>query len=142
MGEENRGEKMEIRRYSNADEEQLFIMMREEGPEWESYYAENKKEKYLRALASSLTYTAYQGNTLCGYIRCRDDDGFGVYIYDLLVRRSCRGQGIGQKLIEFVCAEFPEDTVYVMSDVDDYYKKLGYRREGSIFEVQVGKQRS
>ena len=23
-----------------------------------------------------------------------------------------------------------------------YYKKLGYRREGSIFEVQVGKQRS
>lgn len=130
---------MKIRPYSNEDEEQLFAMMIEEGPDWECYYGEKGKEKYIRALASSLTYVFYQENNLCGYVRCRDDDGFGVYIYDLLVRKSCRGQSIGQKLMEFVCAEFPEDRVYVMSDVDEYYRKLGLRREGSIFEVKISK---
>jgi hypothetical protein len=47
----------------------------------------------------------------------------GVYIFDLLVKKSYRGQ--------------QNQPVYVMSDVDPYYEKLGYRREGSIFEVKV-----
>jgi hypothetical protein len=36
-----------------------------------------------------------------------------------------------------VCQDFPNQPVYVMSDVDPYYEKLGYRREGSIFEVKA-----
>ena len=31
--------------------------------------------------------------------------------------------------------DYPERIVFVMSDIDEYYKKLGYKREGSIFEV-------
>ena len=69
-------------------------------------------------------------------MRCRDDNGFGIYVYDLLVRKSYRGHGIGRKLIEYLCIKHPLDTVYVMSDVDEYYQKQGYRREGSIFQVQ------
>lgn len=34
-----------------------------------------------------------------------------------------------------VTQQYPEQTVYVMSDVDDYYIKQGFRREGSVFEV-------
>lgn len=66
-----------------------------------------------------------------------EGDGFGVYIYDLLVRKSYRGRQLGKTLMERVCQDFPSQTIYVMSDVDPYYEKLGYRREGSIFEVKA-----
>jgi ribosomal protein S18 acetylase RimI-like enzyme len=78
---------------------------------------------------------AYEGDSLCGYLRFKEDNGFGVYIYDLLVTKSCRGRGIGKKLIEQVCSDYPEEDTYVMSGADGYYEKLGYSREGSIFKV-------
>jgi len=34
-----------------------------------------------------------------------------------------------------ICDTFPDNTVYVMSDVDLYYEKQGFKREGSIFIV-------
>jgi ribosomal protein S18 acetylase RimI-like enzyme len=131
---------MEIKIYSEADEAALFDMMRGEGDEWASYYGDEVKEKYRKALKNSISYVAYENEVLCGYVRCRDDDGYGVYIYDLLVKKAYRGRAIGRKLMEEVCADYPEEIVYVMSDVDEYYKKQGYRRIGSIFVVHDQKQ--
>jgi ribosomal protein S18 acetylase RimI-like enzyme len=74
---------------------------------------------------------------VCGYARCREDDGFGVYIYDLLVRKTHRGKPIGKALMERVLNDFPNQPIYVMSDVDPYYEKLGYRKVGSIFEIRA-----
>ena len=75
------------------------------------------------------------GCRLCGYIRCRDDDGFGVYIYDLLVDKTSRGKSFGRMLMDRVRSHFPNETVYVMSDVDAYYEKQGYQREGTIWKL-------
>lgn len=127
---------MEIKLYSIEDEARLFALLRGEGDDWDCYFADDVIEKYKRALCSSLTYVAYEGDVLCGYARCRDDDGFGIYIYEL-VKKEFRGRNLGRMLMERVCADCPESNVYVMSDVDAYYGKLGYRREGSIFEVKV-----
>ena len=126
---------MEIKPYSHADEARLFAMLRDAGSEWECYFGEKNIEKYRHALAKSLTYMACEGDEMCGYVCCRDDDGFGVYVYDLLVRSAYRGHSIGKMLIEQVCADHPHATVYVMSDVDGYYEKLGYRKIGSIFAI-------
>ena len=126
---------MEIRRYRREDQAQLFALLREEGEEWSDYYGADGCNKYLRALESSVTYLATENGVLCGYARCREDDGFGVYVYDLLVRQADRGRKIGKMLMEQACRDFPDQTVYVMSDVDLYYEKLGYQREGSIFIV-------
>ncbi|NLN82444.1 MAG: GNAT family N-acetyltransferase [Clostridiales bacterium] len=128
---------MDIKRYSQADEALLFDMLREEGEEWSDYYNQKGYDKYKKALVSSITYVVYDGSTLCGYARCREDDGFGVYVYDLLVRKSCRGRQLGRMLMEQVCRDFAGQPIYVMSDVDPYYDKLGYRKEGSIFQVTV-----
>lgn len=70
-------------------------------------------------------------------MRCREDEGFGVYVYDLLVRRSSRGKQIDKILLERVCRDFSEQTLYVMSDADQYYEKLGYRKIGSIFKIKA-----
>ena len=126
---------MLIRRCTEADEPLLFSMLRDEGSDWEDYYGDAGREQYRRALRNSVTYLAFEEGRLCGYARCREDDGFGVYVYDLLVAKAFRGRQIGRVLMERACTDFPGQTVYVMSDVDGYYEKLGYAREGSIFIV-------
>ncbi len=128
---------MEIKKYSKTDEALLFDMLIEEGEDWSAYHGSAGREKYIKALESSITYIAWDETLVCGYARCREDDGFGVYVYDLLVRKSYRGKLIGKMLMERMCQDFADQPVYVMSDVDLYYEKLGYRREGSIFEVKV-----
>ncbi|MEA4971040.1 MAG: hypothetical protein VB051_11060 [Candidatus Pelethousia sp.] len=39
---------------------------------------------------------AYDGDVLCGYARCREDGGFGLYVYDPLVKKSYRGRQLGK----------------------------------------------
>ncbi|MCL2563436.1 MAG: GNAT family N-acetyltransferase [Oscillospiraceae bacterium] len=79
---------------------------------------------------------AVQDGRLCGFARCRNDDGFGLYVYDLLVRKAERGQNLGRALMDAAADAFPDETVYVMSDVDPYYEKQSFIREGSIFIVR------
>lgn len=117
------------------DEERLMKMIEDEGEEWACYSAGHFSEQYRAALESSITYVAYEGGTLCGYARSLEDCGFYVYVCDLLVMPKYRGKSIGRKLTQRICADYPEHKVYVMSDVDEYYQKQGYRREGSVFEV-------
>ena len=126
---------MEIKRYSEADETLLFEMLIDEGDDWLDYHGPAGRGKYIKALESSITYIAYDDILVCGYVRCREDDGFGVYIYDLLVRKTYRGKQIGKMLMEQVLEDFSNQPVYVMSDVDPYYEILGYNRVGSIFEA-------
>jgi ribosomal protein S18 acetylase RimI-like enzyme len=126
-----------IRQYSKADENLLFDLLIDEGDDWIDYHGPVGRSKYIKALESSITYIVYDENLVCGYARCREDDGFGVYIYDLLVRKTHRGKRIGKALMERVLKDFPNQPIYVMSDVDPYYEKLGYRKVGSIFEVRA-----
>jgi len=128
---------MGIRRYAPKDADQLFALIEREGEDWKDYWQGAGKAKYQKALDSSIVYLVLEGETLCGYARCRDDDGFGVYVYDLLVDKKHRGKEYGRLLMERVCKDFPNDTVYVMSDVNPYYEKLGYKKAGTIFIVEV-----
>ena len=127
---------METKRYNPIfDEEKLMSIIKAEGSEWACYSADNVSSKYMKALKDSITYVAYEGDVLCGYSRSIDDFGFYIYVCDLLVAPKYRGNNIGRKLIECLLNDFSNQTVYVMSDVDEYYKKQNYKLEGSIFRV-------
>lgn len=126
---------MVIKRYTKADEKPLFDLLIDEGEDWSDYHDKEGRTKYLKALEKSVTYMAYDEEVLCGYVRCKEDDGFGVYVYDLLVKKTNRGNNLGKMLMERVYYDFPDQTVYVMSDVDIYYTKLGYKKIGSIFQI-------
>jgi len=128
---------VKVKKYSKAYESLLFDLIADEGDEWIDYHGSTGRDKYIKALESSITYIACDENVVCGYARCREDDGFGVYVYDLLVRKSYRGKQIGKSLMERARRDFLDQPVYVMSDVDPYYERLGYRREGSLFEVKT-----
>lgn len=124
-----------LRRYTPEDEPLLFALLCQEGEEWKDYWQDEGWAKYRRAMANSMGYLVLKQEALCGYLRCRDDDGYGLYIYDLLVDKNHRGKGYGRLLMEQVCRDYPGSTVYVMSDVNPYYESLGYAIEGSIFIV-------
>ena len=125
-----------IRRYTENDAQELFSLIEREGEDWIDYWSIPNRPKYTAALRSSIVCLLFSGDELCGYLRARNDDGYGVYVYDLLVDRRHRGKAYGKLLMEQVCGDFPYDDVYVMSGVDGYYEKLGYEKEGSIFRVR------
>jgi ribosomal protein S18 acetylase RimI-like enzyme len=124
-----------IRRYTDQDEQALFAMMEQEGSDWSDYFGNKGRQQYIAALKASITLVMFEQNELCAYARIHEDGGFGVYVYDLLVGKNYRGKGYGKALMSHVKTMFPEQSAYVMSDVDEYYCKLGYDRIGSIFEI-------
>lgn len=129
---------MEIRPYTTADAKALFALLRREGEDWSDYWGDEGSARYAAALEGSIVLLALAEEGLCGYIRCRDDDGFGIYVCDLLVDKAHRGRQIGHALMDALCARHPGDDIYVMSDVDPYYEKQGYARVGSVFQVREG----
>ncbi|GAK06167.1 hypothetical protein JCM19037_4744 [Geomicrobium sp. JCM 19037] len=126
---------LNLRRYGKQDENDLFQLIESEGEEWNDYLTEEGRENYKKTLAGSLTLLAYEGEELCGYSRSIVDGEFHVYVCDLLVHQEKRGNGYGEKLMAAIYEKYPNHTVFVMSDVDEYYEKLGYRKEGTVFEV-------
>ncbi|MCB0737147.1 MAG: GNAT family N-acetyltransferase [Bacteroidetes bacterium] len=123
---------IKIRKYRPAqDYTQLRALIESEGEEW----AQNLSINYQEALNHSITYVAISNGTICGYSRSMNDNGLFVWVIDLLVHKESRGNSIGKMLMECLLDEFPGKDVYVMSDVDEYYEKLEFKKEGSIFKV-------
>ena len=103
----------------------IFNMMLLE-KDWIDYCGNDAKiGAYNKALVNDIVYVVYEDNKLCGFLRAKDDNGFGMYIWDLLVHKDYRGKNYGKQLIDQACKDY-SGTVYVMSDVDNYYSAQGY----------------
>ncbi len=127
---------IKIRPYRKRQDTKLLDLLLSEGHEWAEYTAPDKKDLYLLNCEKSFTYLLYEDEEVIGYIRALEDYSYYMYVCDLLVRKDKRGQGYGKLLMDHIQKEFPKLTVLVMSDVDEYYTKLGYQKIGSIFEVK------
>ncbi len=120
-----------IRKYQPAhDYDQLIAVIRNEGSEWEEYL----QPKYAEALASSVSYVAEASGNLCGYVRAIRDADLYIWVIDLLVHPAYRGHSIGKKLMDSIAQAHPSMDIYVLSDVDGYYQKLGFKKEGSVIK--------
>jgi len=128
---------IEIRKYRREDVGNVMKIIELEGEEWADYWKPNKADMYRNALENSITYVADKNGEICGYSRSIDDYACEIIVVDLLVTPKHRGKGLGSKLMEVLCKEYPEKQVYVMSDVDVFYKKQGYEKVGSVFQVKV-----
>ena len=125
--------KVEIKKYDPLSEyHKLLEILKAEGEEWKDYV----DSKYQEVLKQSITYVAYVNNELCGFSRSINDYGLYIWVIDLLVDKRFRGNSIGEKLIECLLIDYPKQDAFVMSDIDAYYKKLGYRKHGSIFKIR------
>jgi GNAT superfamily N-acetyltransferase len=126
---------MEIFRY-NREHEDAVISAIKEDPGWDMFTNEKAIDNYKDSLCESITYVCYEDGTFGGYLRALLDDGFAIYISELFVVPERRNRTIGRTLIAKVKTDFRYLTVYALSDEDVYYEKLGYKRVGSVFEIQ------
>lgn len=123
----------DIIKYHREHEDKLLALLRNE-PDWTSFVSEGAIDTFKDVLLEGETYLYEIEGNICGYIRALVD-GFGVYVSELYVAPVCRGNGYGEELLDKVKQAHPNQDVYVLSDEDLYYEKLGYKRVGSVFQL-------
>jgi ribosomal protein S18 acetylase RimI-like enzyme len=125
---------MAILRYKPEHQDALISSIGED-PDWKAFVSQRSVDKYKKSLRESLTYVCYEKGVFVGYLRALHDDDFSIYISELFVVPEWRNRTIGRTLLAQVKKEFPDLNIYVLSDEDAYYEKLGYGKVGSVFEV-------
>ncbi len=122
-----------IFRYDKTYEAELTALL-DKDPEWNSFTSKGKMDVFRSALLSSQTYICKGQGKVCGYLRALVD-GFGIYVSELYVAPDFRNNGYGRALLRELKQDHPDQVVYVLSDEDLYYEKLGCKRVGSVFEL-------
>ena len=128
---------MKIRRYNEDIDYHNIILLFKSEKDWDWFLGNEVIIKHKKSLKNSITYVAYVETELIGYSRSLEDIELYIYVCELLVNRKFRGRSIGKKLLERLVPDYPDHEILVMSDVDQYYNKLGYKVEGSIFKVST-----
>ncbi len=122
-----------ICKYDKSYEPELISLLTAE-PDWTSFTREESIETFRGALLSSETYICKSDGEVCGYLRALVD-GFGVYVSELYVAPHQRKKGNGKALLSKLKRVHPDRDVYVLSDEDLYYEKLGFKHVGSVFQL-------
>jgi ribosomal protein S18 acetylase RimI-like enzyme len=125
---------MEISRYKQEHENAILAAIKKD-PGWDIFTNDDAIDNYRNSLKASVTYVCHDNGEFCGYVRALLDDGFAIYISELYVMPKWRNRKIGRSLLERVKIDFSNLTVYALSDEDAYYKKIGYKKTGSVFEL-------
>ena len=120
-------------RYDKTYESELIALLKKE-PEWNSFTGTGTIDIFKSALLSSQTYICKSQSQVCGYLRALVD-GFGIYVSELYVAPAFRNNGYGKELLRELKEDHEGQDVYVLSDEDLYYEKLGYKRVGSVFQL-------
>ena len=119
--------------YDKTYESELIALLKKE-PDWNSFTCEGTIDVFKSALLSSQTYICKNQSEVCGYLRALVD-GFGIYVSELYVAPAFRNNGYGRELLKELKQDHPDQFVYVLSDEDLYYEKLGCKRVGSLFQL-------
>ncbi|MET0092657.1 MAG: GNAT family N-acetyltransferase [Sedimenticola sp.] len=125
---------MEITRYKREHEAAVLAAIKED-PDWDMFTNDGAIDTYRKRLRESITYVCYEGEIFSGYLRALLDDEFALYISELFVVPEMRNRKIGRALISKLKGDYSDLTVYALSDEDLYYEKLGYKKVGSVFEI-------
>ena len=119
-------------RYDKTYESKLIALLKKD-PEWNAFTHTGKIGVFKSALLRSQTYICKSQGKVCGYLRALVD-GFGIYVSELYVAPAFRNNGYGKELLKKLKQDHPDQVVYVLSDEDLYYEKLGCKRVGSVFQ--------
>ena len=122
-----------ITKYNRADEARLISLLKNES-DWALFTNDQALERFKNALLDSITLICNVNSEPCGYVRAIDDP-FGIYVSELYVAPEQRGKGGGRKLLSTLKEIYSNREIYVLSDEDLYYKGLGLRKVGSVFQL-------
>jgi ribosomal protein S18 acetylase RimI-like enzyme len=124
-----------ILKYEKQHELELLALLKAE-PDWNSFTGEGTIDIFREVLLNSESYICKTQSVICGYLRALVD-GFGIYVSELYVAPPYRNQGYGKALLNTIRQAHLHQIVYVLSDEDGYYEKLGCKRIGSVFQLSL-----
>jgi ribosomal protein S18 acetylase RimI-like enzyme len=79
---------------------------------------------------STYTIGAYLDGELVGFIRGFSDDHSVHFIQDIIVKESCKRQGIGGALLKNACEHYPKVRKTVLlseKDAEPFYASQGFK---------------
>ena len=120
-------------RYDKTYEAELIALLKKD-PEWDSFTHTGTIDVFKSALLTSQTYICKSQVEVCGYLRALVD-GFGIYVSEIYVAPAFRNNGYGKGLLKTLNKDHPDQVIFVLSDEDLYYEKLGCKRVGSVYQL-------
>ncbi|MGD9096319.1 MAG: GNAT family N-acetyltransferase [Chromatiales bacterium] len=119
--------------YDKRHESELIALLSAD-PDWNLFTCEGNLDVFRHALLNSDTLICTCHGSICGYLRALVD-GFGIYVSELYVAPGYRDSGNARELLRKIKQQHPNQDVYILSDEDRYYEKLGCMRVGSVFRL-------
>lgn len=111
------------------DIEEIYNLYKSEG--WGTY----TKDLINRLVTKSRWVIAEEDNNIYGLARYLSDDVLSIYLCEIIVSKMFRGQGIGKSLIMEIFNRNANLRIDLLSDNDEFYKKLKFRELGTAFRA-------
>lgn len=106
---------------------------------FELYQTENWTTLSKMRVAKLLETTTYlvveENGQIIAFARYLTDGVLTTFLAELLVVSHCRGQGIGQRLIDTIRMQAPETRLEAISEADEFYEKIGFRKVGQGYRL-------
>lgn len=115
----------EVRHANHSDEEQIFELYKNEG--WQSF----SKSKIVELLKTSSYLVITEDEKIVAFARYLTDGIMTTFLAEILVLPTFRGQGLGRMLIEEIRNRAHGTRLELISEADDFYEHLGFRKVGT-----------
>ncbi|WP_210620466.1 GNAT family N-acetyltransferase [Mammaliicoccus lentus] len=120
---------MQIRNAIDLDVDALYKIAQAEG--WHTF----TKKLLSKLLMTSKIIVIEDNQELVGYTRFLTDESLTLYITEIIVAKEYRSQGYGESMIKHLQETFPTVRIELLSQNNQFYKKLSFRNIGSGFRL-------
>lgn len=115
-----------IRAYEESDFAGIHKLNEQEG--WSNLVAKQQQTQAAWQ-GSNLAVVAEQDGQLVGCLRALTDGAVTLYVCELLIEKSMRGSGIGERLLDHVHSLYPETRMELLASSTSrtYYEAKRFR---------------
>lgn len=117
---------MEIVEYNLELFENILELYKSEG--WNTFI--HRRDDAIEAWNNSnVTFVIIENKKVIAALRAVTDGFITMYVAEIVVDKSFRGQGLGKKLLDYCHSLYPKTRIDLLSteEADDFYIKNGFK---------------
>ena len=120
---------MIIRPASTNDFQAIYALYQTE--KWMSF----TEEKVTSLFSTNLSHyvVVEENQKILGFARYLTDEVMTTFLAEIIIDKSYRGKGLGQRLIEDIHKKYPLTRIELISEVDGFYQTVGFKPVGTGF---------
>ena len=120
---------MIIRPASTNDFQAIYALYQTE--KWMSF----TEEKVTSLFSTNLSHyvVVEENQKILAFARYLTDEVMTTFLAEIIIDKSYRGKGLGQRLIEDIRKKYPLTRIELISEVDGFYQTVGFKPVGTGF---------